>query len=465
MFDGFPSPAMSCTGSPRDANLRLRMRRLLSLLVLLSAATGAFAQPALSADGRRAVEKPGIALVKPQKWSKPNEAQVVRFTAYTNRGGYFVLRLRSGQERQVWVEQIVEGKPILEPVLPASLTDAAGREALQAQVQELLRLARIVPAAQIELSKLAQPLRDAIAKFDAGEVLVDGSWRPASEHRLGRFEDLENQIRRSLADERVKAQFNLAENSSFKFLQELAKGDPALEERVRALVADRDRAVSLERQEEIITQLSQTGLAPAVAESLVMRLKTFSDPGERTARVLDLALTASTLSTKADEVRSSLETFYKGQTVEKSLPVLPKDLAEGIRSLGAEVRKFHAATPPAGIPLPNDRIRAAVDIEKETPAINTMLAAKKFADAAKELDRLSNSATAIGPATRGALLTLRTLATTQVDLFDKLRSEGEEAEKAGDIPAAIAKFREALEVCADPALEARIKDMQAKLPL
>jgi hypothetical protein len=442
------------------------MRRLLSFLLLLSAAAGASAQsPALSGDGRRSVEKPGIALVKPQKWSKPNEAQIVRFTAYTNRGGYFVLRLASGQDRQVWVEQIVEGKPILIPEVPSELVDASQRAALETEITEILRLARLVPGAQGELTKLAQPLRDAIAKLDAGEVLIDGRWEPIADYRRRRFEALDAQLRRSLAEERVKAQFLLAENSSYRSMQDLAKDDPALEEKLRALIADRDRLVSVERQDEIIQQLSKAGLATAMADSLLDRLKTFPDPGERTTRVLDQAMTAAALSAKADEVRAALEAFYAGQTLETALPALPTDLAEGIRSLGMEVRKYHAAKPPEGIPLPADRIRAAVDIQNETPAINSMLANKKFAEAAKELDRLSNSAAAIGPAARGAFLTLRTHATTQVDLFDKLRTEGEEAEKANDIPGALTKFREALDLCADPALEARIKEMQSNLPL
>lgn len=248
-------------------------------------------------------------------------------------------------------------------------------------------------------------------------------------------------------------------------MQDLAKDDPALEEKLRALIADRDRLVSVERQDEIIQQLSKAGLATAMADSLLDRLKTFPDPGERTTRVLDQAMTAAALSAKADEVRSALEAFYAGQTLDATLPALPSDLAEGIRSLGMEVRKYHAGKPPEGIPLPADRIRAAVDIQNETPAINSMLANKKLAEAAKELDRLSNSTAAIGPAARGAFLTLRTFATAKVDQFDKLRAEGTEAEKAGDIPTALDKFRAALDICSDSALEARIKDIQSNLPL
>ena len=442
------------------------MRRLFTLFLLLSAAAGAFAQPAsLSGDGRRSVEKPGIALVKPQKWSKPNEAQIVRFTAYTNRGGYFVFRLAGGQDRQVWVEQIVEGKPILIPESPTALTDPAQREALAAEVQEILRLARIVPAAKPELEKLAQPLLDAIAKFDAGEVLVDGRWEPIGNYRRNQFDKLEAQIRRSLAEERIKSQFNLSENSSFKSLQAFAKDDPSLQEKIRALVAERDRLVSLERQDEIIQQLSKSGLAPVMAETLLARLKAFPDPGAPTSRVLDQAMTAAALSAKADEVRASLEAFFAAQTLDGSLPSLPPDLAEGIRSLGNEVRKYHAATPPEGIPVPNDRIRAAVDLEKETPAINAQLASKKLVEASSELQRLAASAASIGPATRGALLSVQTSATTEVARFSKLRTEGEEAEKRGDNPVAISKFREALEICSDSTLEAHLKKLQENLPL
>ncbi len=134
-------------------------------LALLTVATLS-AQTSLSGDGRQAVEQSGVVLVKPQKWSKPNEAVVMRFTAYTNRGGYFVLRTPSGQERQVWVDQIVGGVPIPSPEIPAEIITPAHRNALQDQVGRLKQLVILVPSAKIDIEQFAKPLVEAIKRYE-----------------------------------------------------------------------------------------------------------------------------------------------------------------------------------------------------------------------------------------------------------------------------------------------------------
>jgi len=171
----------------------MKCRLLGFLLALLTVATLS-AQTSLSGDGRQAVEKSGIALVKPQKWSKPNEAVVMRFTAYTNRGGYFVLRTPSGQERQVWVEQIVGGVPLPNPEIPAEIITPAQRNALQDQVGRLKQLVIQVPSAKIDIEQFAKPLVEAIKRYDGGEVRVSDKWEPVATFRAREFSIAESQL-------------------------------------------------------------------------------------------------------------------------------------------------------------------------------------------------------------------------------------------------------------------------------
>ncbi len=437
------------------------MRPFPSFWILIAAAGVAFAQTsALTGDGRRPVEKPGIALVKPQKWSSPAEAQPVRFTAYTNRGGYFVLRLPNGQDRQVWVAQMVGEAPVVRPDLPSELVETAGRDALAARLDEIQALARQAPAAKSALDALSKPLAEMLARFDAGEVYSGGKWEPADSHRTRQFDLLESRLRGTLALEQNLSQFNLAENSTFRKLRELAAATPTLQPRLEKLRADHERLVSLQRQADLLKQLAQPSLTDSAAADLLNRLRAYPDPSERTALVLEQAKTAALLSTEAASIQKNLEEFFTKNSSPASIPALPSDLSVRIETLADEMRKFQAASPPAGLKAPIDSARAFTGIGNDLPRLSTLVAKREWVDVATLANRLEPQAALVGPAARGAFLRLKTEATSKVDLFSKLRSEGEEAESQGDPAAAAAKFQEALAILPDPDLQSRLTRLQ-----
>jgi hypothetical protein len=441
------------------------MRLLPAFSILLATVCAAFAQTsALTGDGRRPVEKPGIALVKPQKWSTPAQAQPVRFTAYTNRGGYFVLRLPNGQDRQVWVAQLVGEAPVVQPDLPAELVDATQREALAARIAEIQSIAQQAPAARTALENLLQPLAEMLARFDSGEVFSAGKWESAASYRIRQFHLLESRLRATLALESSKAKFNLPENAAFLQMRALAAGAPDLQAKLEKLRADHERLVSLERQAALTKQLSQPGITPAATSDILNRLRAYPDPAERTALILNQAETAKLLTSETALIQKNLEDFFAQNSNPVSIPVLPNNLSTRIQTLATEVEKFHASSPPAAIQAP-PAARAAISIDRQLPPIAAKFASREFVDVANLLAALETDATSIGPASLHALLVLKTEATARVDRFSKLRSQGEEAETKGDTPAAIAKFQEALEILPDSALQARVARLQSPATL
>ena len=95
----------------------------LIFLFLVSLAFSVRPLAAQNTDGHVPVEKNGFALVKPQAWSSPAQASVLKFTAYTDRSargtpgaGYFVFRLPNQTDRQIPVAQIVKVVP--QPEVP-----------------------------------------------------------------------------------------------------------------------------------------------------------------------------------------------------------------------------------------------------------------------------------------------------------------------------------------------------------
>lgn len=450
---------MSCAAPSTDDRFPQMKSRFSCFLLALLTASSLSAQTSLRGDGRQAVEHAGIVLVKPQEWSKPNEAVVIRFTAYTNRGGYFVLRSPSGQERQVWVKQFV-GVPILEPEIPDQILEPADRKALQAEIDKIKSLAAIVPSAAIDLTKFSKPLVDAVQRYDAGEVRIDGSWRPASEYRAIEFYNFEKQLRASMKEYPDKSKFALEENSNFLRLVELSKDNPAFEAKVQAIRTDLENQILAQKEAGILDRLSNTNTADSETQALLGELKGIKNPTEKTTQVLQQAESAALIASEIDKLSQALEEHFTTPIPQGETPRLPADLAFQGELLAKQISQFRQSSPPAALRIPEDKAVALVEICSGFSGIAPLFEKQNYVEASSVLSRLSTQATKIGPRTQAVLIAWRNPATQKVDLFSKLRAEGEAAEKAGNTKDAIAKYAEALEVYPNADLSAKIEQLK-----
>jgi tetratricopeptide (TPR) repeat protein len=435
----------------------MKSRLCFFLLALLTAATLS-AQTSIRGDGRQAVEHAGIVLVKPQEWSKPNEAVVVRFTAYTNRGGYFVLRSPSGQERQVWVKQFV-GAPILEPEIPKQILKPADRDALQAEIDKLKPLAAKVPSAAIEIERISKPLVEAVQRYDAGEVCIDGQWKPVAEFRTKEFYTVQRQLRESIEEYPDKTKFDLEGNANFMQLVELSKGSPALQAKVDAIRADLDNQILAQKEVEILDRLSNPDTSDSEAQELIEDLKEFKNPTEKTTQVLQQVESAALLAEEIEKLSEAMEAHFANPVPPEETPRLPANLAFQSELLAKQIAEFRKSSPPAAVRIPEDQANALIDISSALPSIALLFEKKNYVEAASVLTRLADQAAKIGPRTQTVLVAWRIPATQKVDLFSKLRAEGEAAEMAGNTKDAIAKYSEALEVNPNAELSAKIEQL------
>jgi hypothetical protein len=436
------------------------MNRLLGFLLALLTASTLSAQTTLRGDGRQATEKPGLALVKPQKWSKPNEALVVRFTAYTNRGGYFVLRSPSGQERQVWIEQMVGGAPILEPQIPAEILVPAHRNALQSEYDNIRLLAAKVPSAARDLAQLSQPLADAIQRFDAGEVRIDGHWETASSFRTREFSKVEARLRQSISEEPEKSKFDLPQNSLFKQLVELSKDNPGLQARVETIRANFQKQILAEHQARLLSRLSDPNTSSSDVLEILAQLRAVQNPSEQIVAILQQAEAASILEAEIAKFEAAMDSRFASLASTNEPPRLPADLAFQSEMLAKQVRKFRESAPPAAIRIPDAKADAIAAVCEGFPKISPLLEQRNYVEAAALLNQLAAQAAKFSPSTQTVLLTAKTAATQKVDLFAKLRAEGEVEEAAGNKPAAIAKYSAALEISPNAELSAKIEQLK-----
>ena len=162
---------------------------LFSRFVLFCALISLVPLQAQERDGNTIVQTPGIALVKPQPWSKPADAEVVKFSAVTDRtargsvgAGYFVLRLPSGKDTQVPSARVV--KLILKPKTTNELIEDSQRKELQKNIDEIKSAIAAVPAAATALADYLKPLQAAATRYDAGDVMIGADkWQTREEYR------------------------------------------------------------------------------------------------------------------------------------------------------------------------------------------------------------------------------------------------------------------------------------------
>lgn len=437
----------------------MKNRFLGFLLALLSVNTLA-AQTTIRGDGRQAVEKTGIALVKPQKWSKPNEAVPVRFTAYTNRGGYFVLRTTSGQERQVWIEQIVGGAPILTPEIPSEILVPAHRNALQNESDAIRGFAAKVPYAARDLEQLSQPLADAIQRFDAGEVRIDGRWESVSSFRTREFSKAESRLRQSIRKEPVKSKFDLPGNPVFKQMVELSNDNPALQAKIETIRSDFENQIHAEKLAERLSRLSDPNTSSSDVLEILAQLRAIPNPDGKIVAILQHAEAASLLDAEIAKFEIAMDARFADPAITNEPLRLPADLAFQSEMLAKQIRKFRESSPPAAIRISDEKANAIAEVCAGIPKIPPLLEQRNYGEAVTLLTQLAAQAAKFSSSTQVLLLTEKNSATRKVDLFAQLRAEGEAEEAAGNKPAAIAKYSAALEISPNPDLSAKIETLQ-----
>lgn len=437
----------------------LRLALICSLMVLVSL-------HAQDRDGNTIVQTSGVALVKPQPWSKPSEAEVVKFSAFTDRtargsagAGYFVLRLPSGKDTQIPSARIV--KLILQPKTPTELIEDSQRSELQKSIDEMKTAIAAVPAAGTVILEYLKPLQAIASRYDAGEVMTSpDKWETRDKYRQSEILKVESRLRRAMADAKIKKDFDLNSNADFSKLTELAASDAALQARLDAMRVECAKLVSREEQDAILVKL-QAPLSPSAAAILLDKLKSLSDPSPRTTSVLRQADIAVELTKEIDALKLGIESLWNEESLSKGiLPTAPADLTSQIGSLTSKLAVFRAGSPPAGIWLPSPAFDACVTLKDALATLQARLTERDYKAAIEGVSALMPSARQIGSKTTAALESIKSYAEGQIAKFSTLVDEGNTLLNGTDKKLAVAKFKEALAVMPDANLEKRISEIK-----
>ena len=417
-------------------------------------------------DGNVVVEKQGFALVKPQAWSSPANAELVRFTAFTDRtaqgssgSGYFVLRLPSGTNKQVANACLV--KLVFKPEMPKNLLDDSQRQTLQKNIEDLVLTSTNLPTSRAILNEYLKPLQAAAARYDSSEVMENGVWLTRQKYNSAVVLKLEPKLHLAMLNARMKKEFDLAGHPDFLKLSEFAVKDATLRGRLDKMLAEYATLVSSENQAEILARL-QSSLSRADADRLIEQLKEFPDPSLRTASVLKQSETAVELSKDIELVKQEIESLWsRDDLAQGKLPQLSADLSKRIGSLAGKVKVFQAGLPPAGLWVPTAMLDSSVALRDGLNVLQAQFEARAYRTMVETVNKLLPAVISIGPKTRDAFGLIKVYPNVVISKFSKLVEEGKNLLAAGDKKNALSKFEEALDLMPDSDIETRLLEIKS----
>ena len=415
-----------------------------------------------SPDGFTVQERPGVALVKPQAWLSNDEAKVMEFQAFTDRtvkstagAGYYEFRTAQNPKVQVAASRIVKLIVYPDPNQYPQLVKAEDRELIATEVNEMQSTLSEFPAIRSYLQPSLSKLQADLSRYDGGEVKVDGQWQSRESFLSAQINSLGTQVRGDIIRAKSVNSFDLASDTAYTSLQQLAKNSPgaqAMVTELSQLYAKRQRA---EQRQDILDQLDQPSTNYVEARGAVERLRTMQpEEDPKSAAFLkkwDAEVAAmEALNTTAKPLAAALE---KELTATSNLiqepPQLPLDLGTKLAALSGQARLFLAGSPSPVLLVEGRQPIAIYKTMDGFQKMRILFQQKHFLEAKDIVDPLVSKSAFVGPQTARVVVALQSYVISQIEQFTKIREEANLLLDSGKQAEALAKFQAAYEIIPD----------------
>jgi len=431
--------------------------------------------PALAADGRTWVEREGIALVKPQAWSKPAEAMVVEFSAYLNRSaagqgaaGYYVLRQKNGTNRQIPAARVVKITLIPDVSQITNLVNDAETARLAAAVASLKGETSKYPATRRLLNSSIKELEGMLKRLDSGEVLVDGKWTSRALYYSGEARKLVAVLGPEIRSARPPGNVNLAADPRYAALQDLARKSPQAKRELQRIDALHERLNKESRQQAVLKELQNPQVSLARGRQLVTELSATSPSQTSEAgKLLQSWSEGDVLLQKIEKltpeaVSAVNSSIAQHPDTEEAIALTP-EATKIITELGNTVAEFRRSRPPRAL---SEAAAGSIQVVGFASAFAALSQQEKNNDylAMKEsLDRMAQTSPLISAEAEKYTNTLKKLTDERVAYFAGLREEATQLLEAGKKEDALKKFRAAYDVIPEQAISKNISALQKQI--
>ncbi len=411
--------------------------------------------------------KTGIALVKPQAWSKPAEATVMEFQALANRTGYYEFVTKAGEKRQVAGAKVV--KIFVYPDISqfTEIVRAEDVQRLQTLGDEIKAVSTEFPAATSYMQPYQKQVQAELDKYNEGNVKLNGQWVSKTTYLADKATVLVSQLKADIV--RSTSEIDLNNDPRFLSLKDLAKSNAKLNTAVAEIVELQHKQSRFQQRAEILAKLGNTQLTLAEADPMVARLRTLKPEEDPKSAAFIKAwdanlIAADKIVAQATPAIQEMEKEMGETAVENAPPKLSAGLAAKLSDLNAAIGLFLAASPAPQIAEKIRPARAVVLFNTDLPKVDTDFAAKQFLMAKDKLDGLSRQAVFVGPATDKVVASLQRYAADQIETFSKVREEAKLLADSGKKPEALAKYEAAFEIIPDSGVGDQIAQLKQEVP-
>jgi hypothetical protein len=444
---------------------RPSLGKLFSLTLLILWGLLSPCATAQTADGQRAKDKPGVALVKPQAWSKEDQASVLEFLAFIDRSGYFEFRTAKTPKCQISTALIV--KLVVYPESPQSLASPEERAALQKATMEFAALSERFPLASRQFDKAAAPLKADAARYDAGNVKVGGQWLLRSVYYKQKAAVLADLLRPELTSAPRIKEIDLPTNQYFVGLQNLAKLEPSVQPDVESVRSLYESLVRKSDREELLNELNSPAITFDQASVLIAKLKTLQPREDARTNLYLQAWDASVasagrLTKMITDTQAQFESGMPSAEDPGNVPAISPDLSSSLSKLADAAKAFRSGSPPRAIRVPLQLADAMLACGEKFPNLGKQIEALEFFDAKIVVDPLTNQADIIGPKTSRIIAALQKKINAGIEKFQALRDEGKMLADNNKPDAALKKFQQAYDIIPARDVAARIEALKKK---
>ncbi|HET9523439.1 MAG TPA: hypothetical protein VFO90_04365 [Terrimicrobiaceae bacterium] len=428
------------------------------VIVLCSTASTFLGQ---SGDGFSVQQRPGLALIKPQPWSKDSEVAVLEFQAFINRtadgtpgAGYYEFRTKQAGRRQVSVGRIV--KLVVYPDVDQfpEVVNAQDRQSLASRIEEIRAIVAKFPVSRSYLDPSITVLREELAQYDSGKVKTAGAWVSRQTFVKGKAIKLAQLLKADIARARPPSSLDLESDPRYMALKDLAEANSDAQKLAAEVSGQFGELVRAERRSKLFEKLGRSGISLEEAESLLDQLRTLK-PSEDPKSVARLKVWDSGLAivrattVEAEKISKSMERELAALNPEEPPAQLSTGLEKQISTMSGTIAGFLATNPPsqlaAAVRQPATLCKAGADFDK----LKAIFDEKRYLEAKDILDELTRNATLFGPETMRAVTGLRQQAVAKIEQFTRLRDEAKLLADSGKKSEALAKFEAAFSVIPD----------------
>jgi hypothetical protein len=412
-------------------------------------------------DGFSVQERAGLALVKPQPWSKDTEATALDFKAFVNRtadgalgAGYYEFRTKNADRRQIPIARIV--KLVIYPDVQQiqQIVSREDRQTLSSMVDELRAVEAKFPGSRSYLDPFVKKLGEELAKYDSGMIKTEGTWIPKEafvKSEAGKLADL---LKADIRRAQPPSRFELDEDPKFIALKEFANTNADAKRLATEVSAQYQRLTRTEKRSELLSRLAREDISLSEAQDALAQLKALH-PDEDPKSAACVAMWDSgikmieTASGGAKSISNSIEIELTGFEADGTPPQISSKLDTEIATADGAIARFLAGNPPLAL---SDALRKSATVcvlGTGFGKLKALFEEKRYIEAKDVLDELNSRPELFGPETMRVVSGLRRQAVGKIEQFTRLRDEGKLLADSGKKSEALEKLEAAFSLMPD----------------